>query len=66
MSTEKHPKLSQVKFQVKILVKMGIHEMLDKGAIVENPTHVEGQSFLEKKGGEPNSNKIETPVEISS
>lgn len=62
LSTEKHPKPSQVKFLVKILVKMGIHEMLDKGAIVENPTHLEGQSFLEKKGEEPNSNKIEAPI----
>ena len=42
-STEKHPKLSQIKSGRKDLVQKEIHEMLNKGAIVEISNHLEGE-----------------------
>ena len=46
------PKLSQEKM---ILVQMEIHEMLNQGAVVETPNHLER---------EPTSNKLETPKSV--
>ena len=46
------PKLSQEEI---ILVQMEIHEMLNQGAVVETPNHLEG---------EPTSNKLETPKSV--
>ena len=48
------PKLSQ---KEKILVQNESHEMLNKGAIVETPNHLEGE-FI--------SNKLETPKSVDT
>ena len=52
-NTPNSPKLSQ---EEKILVQKEIHEMLNKGAIVETPNHLEGEFIsnlflVEKKDG---------------
>ena len=66
-STKKHSQLSQIKSEEKIPVQNEIHEMFNKGAILDFPNYLEGEfiSYLfsrrEKSWGKPTSNKLEIP-----